>query len=106
MQPAPSPSYFKEVVVLLHENVQETEEGRGWEADHVVVVTFDFTYEKPTKTLSESSVIESKGLGRGYTGAYLYCKATSTVEPFARVDVGVKEAQRVVKKVDKRTFFE
>ena len=48
MRPAPSPSYFKEVVVLLHENVQETEEGRGWEANHIVVVTFDFTYEKPT----------------------------------------------------------
>jgi hypothetical protein len=43
---------------------------------------------------------------RGYMGAYLYCKATSTVEPFARVDVGVKETRRVVKKVDKRTFFE
>jgi hypothetical protein len=39
-------------------------------------------------------------------GAYLYCKATSTVEPFARVGVSVKEARRVVKKVDKRMFFE
>jgi hypothetical protein len=46
MPPAPSsPSYFEEVIVLLHENVQEPEEGRGWEADHVVVVTFDFSYE-------------------------------------------------------------
>jgi hypothetical protein len=46
MQPAPwSPSYFEEVVVLLHENVQEPEEGRGWEADNVVVVTFDLSYE-------------------------------------------------------------
>jgi hypothetical protein len=50
--------------------------------------------------------MESSGLERGYMGTYLYCKATSTVEPFARVDVGVKEAQRVVEKVDKRTFFE
>jgi hypothetical protein len=49
MQPAPSsPSYFEEVIVLLHENVQEPEEGRGWEADYVVAVTFDFSYEWPT----------------------------------------------------------
>ena len=41
-----------------------------------------------------------------YTDAYLYCKATSTVEPLARFDVGIKEARRVVKKIDKRTFFE
>jgi len=45
MQPALSPSYLKKVVVLLHEKVQEPEEGRGREADHVVVVTFDFPYE-------------------------------------------------------------
>ena len=62
IQPALSPSYLKKIVVLLYENVQEPEEGRGGEADYVVVVTFDFPYEQPTEALYESSVVDSRGL--------------------------------------------
>jgi hypothetical protein len=62
-----------------------------------VVVAFDFPYEQPTQTLF--AFIQFVTL---YVclATYLHGKATSAVKPLARIDVGLKKAFRVIKKVD------
>jgi hypothetical protein len=41
-------SDFQEIAILLDHKVQQLKERSGWEADHIVIVAFNFTDQQGT----------------------------------------------------------